>query len=170
MDRDLQVLKSGHILARISFNYESETSAMAHVFVNNIIDLGDGITTLIPLYKVSREISHDALSSITEIKSFDLSFFSELPDIKEQLDETVGYTYLPVCYRYLVGDFGIANIRADFSENRKELEFISTRGMHGDHQLPSNGLETNVGLLKRLCESANLGCADANFELVDQKS
>jgi len=170
MDRDLQVLKSGHILARVSFNYGSETSAMVNISANNIIDLGDGITTLIPLYRLSREVSHDAFSSIAEITSFDLSFFSELPDIKQQLDETIEYTYLPVRYRYVVGDFGIANIRADFSDNKKELEFMSTRGMHSDHQLSSNSLESNVALLKRLCESANLGCGDAKFELVDQKS
>jgi len=172
MDRKLHVLKSGLILGELTFAYETETLAKIHIVVNRIVEIGDGMKTVIPLHTYYREISHETLQSIDEVKSFDVEYFEGVPDIKDQMDESVEFSYPPVHYRYVIGaghTVGIADILADFSADKKDVRFISARGIHHDHQMPSNSLEANVDLLKRLCESKDLGCADANFDLVDPK-
>jgi hypothetical protein len=172
MDRELQVLKSGYLLGKLSFTYETETYGNIYVKVNRIIDITGGLKTVIPLYEYNKEISHDALLSTTAAENFDKLFFEELPDVKAELDSHIEFKYVPVHYRYLVSaahPIGIADIYADFSANKKEVHFISAMRMHDDYQLSSNSIEGNINFLKRTCELQHLGCVDANFDLIDHQ-
>jgi hypothetical protein len=182
MDRDLRVLKDGYTLGEINFEYETQTSGNARITVNKVADLKDGLKTVYPLYTIIESFSHGAFSSIEETKAFDETFFKRQPETEAQLNGDIKYEYTTAHYRYLIKTTittgidnktiitaGIADIYANFSENKKELSFISARRISSDHEMPSDSLETNFALLNRLCALETIDCMGANYEAVHRK-
>jgi hypothetical protein len=173
MDRALRVLKDGHLLGEINFNYDSQTSGTVIVNVNKVVDIESGQKVTVPLYHFEREFSHQELNSITEIKAFDKTYFAALPDTKVQLEDgIIKFEYEPVHYRYVISTtdiVGITDIYADFSENQKELKLHSATHINGDTSMCSNSVESNIILMKRLCAMGSLNCPEAKFARVGGK-
>jgi hypothetical protein len=168
MDRELIVKKDGYVLGQILFKYKTQTSGDASILINKIVDVEHGLKAVYPLYKHEIDFSHEELVSIEEIKTFDKDFFYERPDPEDQFGGDIEFTYPAIHYRYS-GAPGIADIRADFLANKKDLRFISVSRIKNDHSLQANRLETNVTLLGRLCALPTLNCPDAAFSMVDYK-
>ena len=173
MDRELRVLKDGYLLGEINFSYDSQTSGTVIVKVNKIIDLEHGQKTVAPLYLFEREFSHTELFSISEIMDFDETFFKEQPDTAAQMNEgVIKFEYNLVHYRYVIsttGIIGIADIYADFSENKKELSLHSGTNIDDDTTRSSNSVESNFTLMRRLCAMGSLNCPEAVFARVGSK-
>lgn len=172
MDRELRVLKDGHLLGEINFNYDSQTSGTVIVVVNKVVDIEHGQKAVIPLYRFEREFSHEELFSIKEIENFDETYFAALPDTKAQLEDgVIQFEYGRVHYRYVIsttGIVGIADIYADFSENQKELKLHSATHVGDDTSRPSNSVESNSTLMRRLCAMGSLNCPEAVFARVEK--
>src|SRR5882757_1246532 len=157
MDRELKVLKDGYLLAEYSFKYTRQASGKAHVTTYSSYDIGDGIKTVHPMYKYDTHINHPhELTTIAAIKAFDLNLVQNDSYIAKELTGNLEFVYEPRHYRYVIvaGEdvIGIADIQASFDENKKELQFISGRGIKEDQPLSSDSIEGNITLLNRLGE------------------
>ena len=172
MDRELRVLKDGHLLGAINFNYDSQTSGTVIVGVNKVVDIEHGQKAVIPLYRFEQEFSHEELNSIEEIMAFDETYFAALPDIRAQMKEgVIQFEYERVHYRYVIsttGIIGIADIYADFSENQKELKLYSGTHINDDTTRASTSVESNFMLMRRLCALGSLNCPEAKFARVEK--
>ncbi len=174
MERHLQVYdKSGALFAEFYFNYETATSGEVRIttYTQGETIAGIDIKPVIPLTTYTVPFSHGKINSIDEIKKFDQS-----PAI-DQLLEAAGmsirnmdfvYPSTVRAFRYNIlhqaDCVGIVNIRANFIENIKELEFMSASRIKSDEALSSNSLETNQALLRRM--SALHGSKDFSFKAV----
>jgi hypothetical protein len=162
MDRELRVLKDGYLFAEMVFNYETQTSGKVNITMYIAVDVTEDIKSVYPVSQYETNVSHPALYSVEEIKAFDLAFLKEQPDTASQLNDSLEFLYEPVKYRYVVGKpvVGIADIHANFSENKKELRFISATHIKEDHSLAGDSIECNVDLLKRSFEHTTYSPSD----------
>lgn len=155
MDRDLRVYKDGLLCVELVFNYQTATTGTVKVTVNRIVEVEDGFKSIVPVYLFEEAVHHESpLTSLEEIKAFDGALIEGLPGDDAKLDGNETFLYEPVHYRYVIGEknvIGIADIKADFLENRKELQFTSARRILEDCPASSNVFETNVEMLKVFC-------------------
>jgi hypothetical protein len=168
MDREVHVTKGDDVLAELSYDYLTGTGGIVFVKANRIIDLGGGITTVVPLFQGPMEFSHDVLGTIGEVKKFDLQFCNGIPELSEQLNDDVQFAYPPVRYRYMISvkeTIGVADIYADLNADKKQMGFVSTVRINEDAQFMSNSLEINIDLLNRFCQLQHFG--DVIFDKVD---
>ena len=159
MDRDYQIMKDGYLHAKVKFRYDRGINGKAFITTYRSYDNDDeeGTKSVYESGTYDEYIFHDrALKTVEEIKAHDRSFAQKNHFIKENLTGKIEFIYEPVHYRYLIGDdrhnIGIVDIQADFSANKKELQFISARKVREDQPLSSDSAETNIDLIKRLAE------------------
>jgi hypothetical protein len=173
MDRELRVLKDGHILGEINFHYDSQISGTVIIQVNKVVEIEHDQKAVVPLYLFERLFSHEELYSIKEIEDFDETYFAALPDTKAQMEDgVIQFEYGRVHYRYVIsttGIVGIADIYVDFSENQKELKLHSATQINDDTSRSSNSVESNFTLMQRLCAMGSLNCPEAKFARVGNK-
>jgi len=172
MDRKLQLLKSGYPLAELTFKYETQTSGSVKIELNRIIDLKGDIKSVVPLYLCNESFEHETLMTITEIETFDQlfikQFIKQIDNLDFQLEDPIEFMYPPESFRYLIsgeGVIGIANIQANFPENKKEMQFISASRMNEDNLKSSFSVESNVNLMRQLFAEDDTGL---QFNLADR--
>jgi hypothetical protein len=172
MDRELIVLKEGYTLGEVVYKYETQTSGLAYIQLNKIVEIEHGMKAMYPLYQCEVEFSHEEFDSIEAAIAFDKLFFKKQPEMEPQLEGDIAFTYPAVRYRYVIspgGVLGIVNIDADFLANKKDLQLISALRIKNDRILPSDSLECNITLLKRLCTVEGIGGPAVKFAEVNRK-
>jgi hypothetical protein len=174
MDRNFRVVDKGRLVAELKFTYERQL--FGKVFITTYgwykIDDQEEIVSVYPKASYELYIHHNQpLNSIKEIKAFDISYIKNEARIPaEDLKGNLELEYERVYYRYFlsthIAPIGIVDIKADFNENIKELQFISTRQIRDDHTLSSDSAECNKELMKRLGELEFLNIPYADYKEV----
>jgi len=151
MDRELRVMKGGYELAELIYNYDRPGSGMVKIKINRIIDLSDDMKSTYPLLQFESHFHHPEFTTLEELKEFDKQQLNQHRDFTSELDDSIEYLYEPMVFRYLITQretIGIADIKADFNGNKKEMQFISARSQREDcNFLASDSLQINHSLL-----------------------
>jgi hypothetical protein len=165
MDRTLNLIQDGCLLAEIIFAYQTPTTGIVKISVNKIIDAGLDIKTTMPLSLRSFAITYPLLGSINKAKEFDRNFVAQQPEFEGGISDAVEYVYPKTIRRYVVGNINlgaIANIHANFVTNSKQLTLVSGKSISRDTIVKSKNNELNVDLIRRVFGEGNV-----NIELVD---
>ena len=169
MDRELIVLKDGYELATLSYSYDRPNSGKVKIKMNRIYDLGDDSKSTYPIFELEQYFNHHAITTIQGFKEYDRNFLKQQPDIASESAANLQFNYEPVVFRYLIthrDTVGIAEINSNFTENTKELKFLSARRQKEDLALTSNSFQSNHELLKDLCETY-LDCYGTDFKRIE---
>jgi hypothetical protein len=175
MDRNLRVLNSGRLIAELKFKYERQTYGNVDITIYGwyYIDEEETMVSVYPKWTSNYPVHHNhLLHSVEEIKAFDSSFVHKEANISaEDLKGNLEFIYDRVHYRYHlsthIAPIGIVDIKADFIENFKELQFTSARQIREDYPLSSNSAECNKELMRRLGELEFLNFAYADYKEVE---
>jgi hypothetical protein len=158
MDRILRIYtKTDHLFAEFIISYDQRRQAYVNYTGYRQLYSDDEpeseSKSVYPLDYMDYHLPYQEFRSIDEIKAADLRM------VKERIREDLGthkFVYEPneILYRYTLTthrDFpGIVNIRANFLENKKELELISGISERMDERIESNSLEGNFSLIERI--------------------
>ena len=158
MDRILRIYtKTDHLFAEFIFSYDQRQQAYVNYTGYRQLYADDEPESegksVYPIDYMDYHMPYQEFKSIEEIKAFDRNHVKER--IREDLS-TYKFVYNPdvVLYRYVAKNhrnvLGIVNIRVNFTDNIKELEFISGIRLYDDCILSSNSLEGNFNLMERI--------------------
>ncbi len=158
MDRILRIYtKTDHLFAEFIISYDQRRQAYVNYTGYRQLYSDDEpeseSKSVYVIDYMDYNIPYRDFRSIEEIKAEDLRMVKER--IREDLSHHK-FVYEPneVLYRYTLTthrDFpGIVNIRANFLENKKELELISGISERMDEKIESNSLEGNFSLIERI--------------------
>jgi hypothetical protein len=175
MDRNFRVLNNGRLVAELKFKYERQPYGNVDITTYGwyYIDEEETMISVYPRWTHNTTVHHNhLLNSIEEIKAFDWAFVQKDANISaEDLKGNLEFIYERMHYRYHlsthIAPIGIIDIKADFYENIKELQFTSARQIREDYPLSSNSVECNKELMRRLAELEFLNLPYADYKEVE---
>jgi hypothetical protein len=160
MDRSLKVYsKTQHLFAEFTFHYDHAKQATVHWIQYRRLyrdDEEDESKSVYPLMEMDAHLTYKKFATIAQIKTHDIDVVKsqlghEMANVK---DYTFVYDETPVLLRYIVanhiGCIGMVNILFSFSNNTKEVKFLSATNPRFDIDISSNSLETNVECILRI--------------------
>jgi len=156
MDRILRIYtKTDHLFAEFIFSYDQRRQLYINYTGYRQLYSDDEpeseSKSVYPIDYMDYNESFREFKSIDEIKAWDKEH------VKQRIHENLSthkfvYEAEDVLYRYIVSNHrnfpGIINIRANFLENKKELELISGINLRDDCSLSSNSLQDNFDLIE----------------------
>jgi hypothetical protein len=155
MERALKVMKHGQILVKLDFDYDLENEGVVHVLINQIVEVGNDLWTVYPIYLGHERFVHtEKPLTAADLKAFDEQLLANRTDLNDELNESVSFVYEAADYRYLLkndGFIGIADVKVDFNENTKRLQFYSAQHIWKDFSATTHAMELNTVFIKRMC-------------------
>ena len=151
MDRKLSVLKDGYLFAELNFSYERRNSGKVHITMYRSLDIEDS-KSVFPLFESDNYFDHGDLRTMDEVKAYDQAM---VRDQREPMDGKIEYMYEPQEYRYLLdiprrSAVGIVTILVNYTENTKEMRFLSARRQKEDINMATHALESNRAFVNRI--------------------
>lgn len=160
MDRTLKVFAStGHLFAEFVFHYDRARQAAVHWTEYRRLyndDEEDENKSVYPGMDMDTHLSFMRFNSLDEIRAYDIDVVKK--ELGRDMKDPKGYTYVyeaqPILQRYVVenhiGCIGMVNILYSFTDNTKEVKFLSAANPRFDVDLSSSSLETNIECILRI--------------------
>lgn len=157
MDRKLLIhSKKGYLFAELNFNYEVQGRAEGSVTQYSHYEIEPGLYSTFPLMTMDLWPEYKKYGSVDEIKAYDLGVVKDRlgREMGNMNDYVLSYETEDRFRRYVIQNsrevVGVVNIRSNFHQNMKELEFISTLSVYHDEKIMSDSLEGNFDLVQRI--------------------
>ena len=165
MDRKLLIhSKKGYLFAEFNFNYEERNRVTGNYTQYGHYETDPGEYSTYPIITIDLWPEYKKYRSVDEIKAYDLGVVKDRlgREMGNMNDYIVSYEAEDHLSRYLIQNHrevvGVVNIRSNFLQNMKELEFISTLSVYHDEKIMSDSLEGNFDLIQRIYDERTRYC------------
>lgn len=163
MDRLLKVYgKRGYLFAALEFSYDKRRQVAVKYVQHRMYESEDPDTGEISLHTYEMRSETDRYHNFRELLTIEDAKKHDIDYVKQHfghdMTDPAGYDFIyetePVLRRYIISDsrncIGVADIRFTFTEDKKEMSYLSATQFIDDMVVAGSSLTTNHDLIQSL--------------------